>query len=441
MSSRQDERERLGRLAGTGEGSGGGLPLPDLFSAILNEMLDNGPASTEHLTEITAITLKGKSNNVTSTWGSWDAFADDLLKQMSSMEIITRNGDGLWHLDREGKFAAGVPLTIIPEGDGRKADGVVVWEQTDREAGNRRAFLEAEGRIQRSSLHPDRAGLRRVTPRRVEEIRESIAEYGDLRGYFPVLVNKQGDVIDGRHRLAIDRNWPTRTIDTESDDGKVLAAALAANVTHPWTKGEWDSLAAGRAMVKQALGEEIARGERIRAALLEQAGRDKPLSHNAIAKRLDLHPMVVNRECQSLITQCVISECPHRFTVTGKSAPGRKPAGPPKTTDAQKAGIRRDVHDHIWAAGEKPRWQDIAEKWGTSRTPVREAITAEWATWEAEQATAEEKPEFEVAPPAQADEPADGEHYADPYMPEPESVAEDSAPVCSHCCPAHCPTA
>ena len=40
-SSRDEKERRLDRLAGSGQGSGGGLPLPDLFSALLNEVLDS----------------------------------------------------------------------------------------------------------------------------------------------------------------------------------------------------------------------------------------------------------------------------------------------------------------------------------------------------------------------------------------------------------------
>ena len=62
MSPSREENERLDKLAGSGKGSGGGLPLPDLFAAMLNELLDNPPVSSGRMAEIASSVLSFKAN-------------------------------------------------------------------------------------------------------------------------------------------------------------------------------------------------------------------------------------------------------------------------------------------------------------------------------------------------------------------------------------------
>ena len=50
--------------------------------------------------------------------------------------------------------------------------------------------------------------IRQVTPKRLDLLRESIATFGDLRDFFPVLEDEDGNIVDGRHRRAIDPDWP-----------------------------------------------------------------------------------------------------------------------------------------------------------------------------------------------------------------------------------------
>ena len=68
--------------------------------------------------------------------------------------------------------------------------------------------------------------------------------------------------------------------------------------------------------------------EDIQAALLEQAAREKPLSHNAIARRLGIQQgnRAVDRACADLVANSSLTNCPHRFTESGGEAPGRRPA-------------------------------------------------------------------------------------------------------------------
>ncbi len=308
MSSRREhEGERLGRLAGTGEGSGGGLPLPDLFSAILNELLDNGPTSSEHLTGISASTLQYKSNNVMTTWGSfkapWDALTKDALEQLASREIVSQDDDGLWCLD--GKFAAGVPLVIIPAGKGRKADSVTVWPKDEREMRNSAAHaIRLFNEYDAAAVH---RGHRRVTPGRKELILESMRLLGDLREYFPVLEDEQGNVVDGHHRREIDPSWPARQDRVPMD--KRLAVSIAANRTNAWTSDDWKGL---RERVEATQNKTDATRTLIGLALREDASR----SNRAIAELVGASHPTVAEVRQDLENFSKLEERIHRYEFT-----------------------------------------------------------------------------------------------------------------------------
>ena len=82
-----------------------------------------------------------------------------------------------------------------------------------------------------------------------------------------------------------------------------------------------------RSQIARDRGLRVSR-EDIQAALLEQAAREKPLSHNAIARRLGIQQgnRAVDRACADLVANSSLTNCPHRFTESGREAPGRKPA-------------------------------------------------------------------------------------------------------------------
>ena len=131
-----DEKERrLDRLAGSGQGSGGGLPLPDLFSALLNEVLDSAPVTTGRMTQIASSVLSFKEQAVSATWPSWDALTADVLAQMESRRIISREADGwtsaptsqpagAWRLSRPGPARA-ANRTVSRYGPGPSASSEV----------------------------------------------------------------------------------------------------------------------------------------------------------------------------------------------------------------------------------------------------------------------------------------------------------------------------
>jgi hypothetical protein len=125
-------------------------------------------------------------------------------------------------------------------------------------------------------------------------------------------------------------------------DAEAVGFAILVNLQRGWTKDERkriDSDLRAAGLTLENFGRQLgaaATRERIRAALLEQSTLAKPLTHRAIAKQLDVHPELVNRECRDLMTQCVIVEEVHRFTEDGKEAPGTKPKAPTATEEQVK---------------------------------------------------------------------------------------------------------
>lgn len=333
MARSREEAKRLDRLAGSGKGWGGGLPLPLLFAAILNELLDHGPANDERLVEIASSTLEFKTNQVMSTWPSgWASFTSDVLAQMESSRMIRRDESG-WVTGED--FLTGHPLTIIPARRGSKADGVTVWEAEERDALSRADHIEHEVTSTVGGLWPDGNGLRPVDHSRVARIRESEPEVGQL---YPVLVDQHGRILDGKHRKAANPDWREYKIPVESDE-MALAVALWANdgvPLEPEIRKRVEELILGAKTAQEK------QRERIRQALLD----NPELAHNAIAKRLGLGNsghVTVGRECRELIVQCTIRECGHRLTESGKAAPGPKPKQSKqseiKPTEAEKRFI------------------------------------------------------------------------------------------------------
>jgi len=116
---------RLVRLVGNGDASGGGLPLQDAFTAVLQELLDHGPAAAGHLTGVTSAALSYKHARVTATWKTWDDFTADILAQLADAGLVTEN-EGKWMLT--GKFTPGRRHVIIPSVN----IGVTVRRQAER---------------------------------------------------------------------------------------------------------------------------------------------------------------------------------------------------------------------------------------------------------------------------------------------------------------------
>ena len=102
-----------------------------------------------------------------------------------------------------------------------------------------------------------------------------------------------------------------------------------------------------RSQIAAGRGLRVSRKD-IQAALREQAAREKPLSHNAIARRLGIQQgnRAVDRACADLVANSSLTNCPHRFTESGGEAPGRKPAAhaKPAVRHGRRVTIRPVVY-------------------------------------------------------------------------------------------------
>jgi hypothetical protein len=123
-----DNDERIVRLVSDGSGaSGGALPLPDAFAAVLRQLLENGTASYGLLAKkITdAPLIKMKKNRILKIWGTWDNFCEDIIAVLDEGGFIrTEDQQGLYRaLGRN--FREGVSLEVISSGEVVKATGGV----------------------------------------------------------------------------------------------------------------------------------------------------------------------------------------------------------------------------------------------------------------------------------------------------------------------------
>jgi hypothetical protein len=195
-----------------------------------------------------------------------------------------------------------------------------------------------------ASLREDGPGLRPLDGDHVAVLEQSMRDYG-YRPEFPVLVDKKGRILDGRHRLAaarragvIEQMPAPREAKGVDTDAEAVGFAILVNLQRGWTTAERnrvnaDLQAAGLTM--ENFGSQLgisARRELIRTALLEFPA----LTHRAIAKRLDMetNSRQVDRICAELVANASLTHCAHRLTEDGRQAPGQKPK-PPTATETQ----------------------------------------------------------------------------------------------------------
>lgn len=106
------------RLAGDGDRhSGGAIPLPDAFSAVVNYLVDYGNADMRKLTQLVSDALAYKEERImAAAWRSWEQFTRDILGVLTVMELVKENQFSRWELT--SKFIQGhvyhLPGTDIP---------------------------------------------------------------------------------------------------------------------------------------------------------------------------------------------------------------------------------------------------------------------------------------------------------------------------------------
>jgi hypothetical protein len=316
----QADTQRLDRLVGDGNGEAG-IDLASLFRVILNQVQDS--ADGIDMAGLTAPVQGAVSNHArVEHWyreklpgaDPWKALIADALEQLESRRLLTQDG-GRWHTGPD--FTTGKRMRVVPGRTGRhKSVGVILYAADDREARGVAEKRRMEITSLAASLREDGRGLRPLDKDHVAALEQSMRDYG-YRPEFPVLVDRQGRILDGRHRIAAARRAgvdvpPPRPVAVDSDE-EAVGFALLVNFQRGWTTAERNRInadlkAAGLTMENfgRQLGT-VAKRELIAAAL-----RDHPdWSHNQIAKQLDVHNTAVDRVCRSEVTQCVTSECTH----------------------------------------------------------------------------------------------------------------------------------
>lgn len=133
------DAQRVLRLIGDGSpSSGGGLPLPDAFTAITEHILDEGPADLGTLTRVIREALHYKEKRILQTaWRSWIDFTRDVTEQLRDAGVLDGNSDTY-------RIAAGyVPgrrHVVIPQKD----IGFTAREEKDRQRREADAVFRTE---------------------------------------------------------------------------------------------------------------------------------------------------------------------------------------------------------------------------------------------------------------------------------------------------------
>jgi hypothetical protein len=279
MKLSREDHARLDRLASEVR-RGGGLALPSLFSALLGDLLDNGPADPERMIRITSEVCANKTMKLAETWqGSWEFLTTDALHQLASKGYVATTEDGRWQIGDD--FVPGVRLEIIPARKGlNAAEGATVYPREQREALSHESWLESE--LARLIRQPRGKSHDQAT---IKDLRDSAAQFGKLS---KITKNRVGEIIDGRHRHDIDPNWPAETLPI-NPGWETLAAIRELD---RWKDKEKLSPAAAKRLddlLAQAPRSNAAKRERVEAALREDPAR----SNRVIAEQLGVQHNLV----------------------------------------------------------------------------------------------------------------------------------------------------
>jgi hypothetical protein len=95
--------DALFRLVGDGDRqTGGAIPLPDAFSAVVNYLIDNDSAEFRTLNRVVSTALQWKQDRImASAWRSWEGFTRDILTCLYEMNLAKENQFSRWELTVE----------------------------------------------------------------------------------------------------------------------------------------------------------------------------------------------------------------------------------------------------------------------------------------------------------------------------------------------------
>lgn len=379
---RQADSRRLDRLAGDGN-SEAGINLASLFRVILDIVQDSADGMDE---EAFIAPVQGEVSNharVEHWYGAhavnpWHALITDALEQLESRKILAQKGRK-W---RTGPaFATGKRLVVVPARKGKHGDvGVIPLAADERETLAAAEKKRMEVTSLAASLRPDGPGLRPLDAAHVAVLEQSMRDYG-YRPEFPVLVDRKGRILDGRHRIAAARRAGVevpapRPIPIDSDE-EAVGFAILVNLQRGWSDAERkrinrDLQAAG--LTLENFGRQLgtaAKRELIVAALREHS--DWP--HYKIAKMLGVGQHQVERVCDEEVSQRLTSQCTHRATGQGaRNDLARESSGSRKADSPELLDRHENLDETVGRLREQGMTQkEIAAATGTTFNQVQDS--------------------------------------------------------------------
>jgi hypothetical protein len=171
---------------------GAGLPLPLAFTAVLEDLIDNGDSDQASLIKIIQKSMSFKEDMVTTQWGTWGSFGWDILATLKGASVIEEYGMASPYYRVTPWLKQGEHHVIIPDpddpGNPNKGIGVVVHGKQLRRKRNldSKALMDLKALI---ASHPE------IDEQALKLLRDAVAILGED-------VTVQFEPVKDRHRPA-----------------------------------------------------------------------------------------------------------------------------------------------------------------------------------------------------------------------------------------------
>lgn len=133
-----DEREARELTLTGDETAGGGLPLPAVFTSVVQDLLDYGPADIGRMEAVVTASMRLKERRVIEVWGSWTAFTRAILDQLQDDGILVHSNQiDVWMV-----FDGFTLGTRYPVMSGKKQMSIVVHSPDARARRENRAAVK-----------------------------------------------------------------------------------------------------------------------------------------------------------------------------------------------------------------------------------------------------------------------------------------------------------
>lgn len=369
MSRTKAENDRIDRLASEKRG-GGGLVLPSLFSALMNELLDHYTATDERLAEIVARECENKTAKLEETWGGdWSFLTTDLMESLKAKGYADQNPKGLWFVGIE--FDTGMSLEVLPARPGLNAAAkFTAWDKDTRRALREAAAVDVAVRDlirqPRGKSHPQKY---------INELRESYEKVGPLVPILAANVDGREVIIDGRHRREACPDWPTKILEHVKTESQVLTAILELDDYHRRNTEVLSKDAAEK--VRSALGRAATQSTVKRAVVERELLSDASRSNTSIAGDVGVSNHFVIGVREELVNSSQVCDYVITTAKTGKHSAKcwcGKDGVPPKETKSRQPkgdveGARVYVRQKL-SAGEPAGRKEPMEKFGISQSQL-----------------------------------------------------------------------